>query len=248
MENKVLATVGDREVTQRDVNFLMNSMDPQILPRFQSEASQKQLIAELINQDLLYLDAVKKGLDQDKGFKIEAQRLHDNLLKQYALSQLLNNIPISQEEIEAYYEENKDQFSSQERVKASHILVKTEKEAADVIKELEGGLSFEEAATKYSTCPSKERGGDLGFFAKGQMVLEFEDAAFSLELNKVSEPVKTQFGYHIIKVTDSKPAGIKSLEEAKAEIEDTLLGQKQQTTYMNRVTELMTEYKVELKV
>lgn len=248
MENKVLATVGSREVTQRDLSFLMNSMDPQILPQFQSEAGQKQLIAELINQELFYLDAIKQGLDKDDRFKIEADRLHDNLLKQFALSELLNNIPISSEEIAAYYEENKDQFTSPERVKASHILVKSEKEASDIIKELEAGLSFEDAAAKYSTCPSKEKGGDLGFFTRGQMVAEFEDVAFTLELNKISQPVQTQFGYHIIKVTDSKTAGTKSLDEAKNEIKDILLGQKQQTAYMNRVTELMTQHRVELKV
>ena len=248
MENKVLATVGSREVTQRDLIFLMNSMDPQILPQFQSEAGQKQLIAELINQELFYLDAIKQGLDKDKRFKIEADRLRDNLLKQFALSELLNNTPVSSEDIATYYEENKNQFSSPERVKASHILVKSEEEATDIIKELEAGLSFEEAAAKYSTCPSKERGGDLDFFTKGQMVKEFDDAAFTLELNKISEPVKTQFGYHIIKVTDSKPAGTKSLDEAKKEIEQIVLGQKQQTAYMNRVTELMTQHKVELKV
>ena len=89
-------------------------------------------------------------------------------------------------------------------VKASHILVSSLEEANKVISELKNGKEFGELARKYSSCPSGKQGGDLGFFSKGQMVKEFEDAAFSLEVGSVSGPVKTQFGYHIIKVTEKK--------------------------------------------
>jgi peptidyl-prolyl cis-trans isomerase C len=90
------------------------------------------------------------------------------------------------------------------QVKASHILCSTREEAEAVISELKGGKSFEELALKYSSCPSGRQGGDLGFFGRGQMVKEFEDAAFALEPGKVSAPVRTQFGYHVIRVTERK--------------------------------------------
>ena len=91
------------------------------------------------------------------------------------------------------------------QVRASHILVKTETEANDVMKKLNAGKDFAELARLYSTCPSGKKGGDLGFFGKGQMVKEFESAAFSMEKGQVTQkPVKTQHGYHIIKVTDKK--------------------------------------------
>jgi peptidyl-prolyl cis-trans isomerase C len=91
------------------------------------------------------------------------------------------------------------------QVRASHILVKTETEANDVMKKLNAGKEFADLARLYSTCPSGKKGGDLGFFGKGQMVKEFESAAFSMEKGQVTQkPVKTQFGYHIIKVTDKK--------------------------------------------
>jgi peptidyl-prolyl cis-trans isomerase C len=91
------------------------------------------------------------------------------------------------------------------QVRASHILVKTESEANDVMKKLNAGKEFADLARLYSTCPSGKKGGDLGFFGKGQMVKEFETAAFSMEKGQVTQkPVKTQFGYHIIKVTDKK--------------------------------------------
>lgn len=90
------------------------------------------------------------------------------------------------------------------KVRASHILVEDESKANELKKEIEDGAEFAEVAKKNSKCPSGESGGDLGFFGKGMMVKEFEDAAFSLEVGQVSEPVKTQFGYHLIIVTDKK--------------------------------------------
>ena len=89
-------------------------------------------------------------------------------------------------------------------VRASHILVKNRNEAVQIKKDIENGGSFEEYAQKYSLCPSGQRGGDLGYFGRGQMVKEFEDAAFELPVGTVSEPVLTDFGWHLIKVTDQK--------------------------------------------
>ena len=90
------------------------------------------------------------------------------------------------------------------QVKASHILVASKAEAKQIIDKLNSGAKFENLAQKHSTCPSGKSGGDLGFFGKGQMVKPFEDAAFKAKKGEVTEPVKTQFGYHIIKVTDTK--------------------------------------------
>ena len=89
-------------------------------------------------------------------------------------------------------------------VKASHLLVKTEEEALKIKKEIENGKEFAVAAKEVSLCPSSNNGGDLGYFTKGQMVKEFEDAAFSMEVGEVSNPIKTQFGYHLIYLTDKK--------------------------------------------
>jgi parvulin-like peptidyl-prolyl isomerase len=91
-----------------------------------------------------------------------------------------------------------------DQVRASHILVKEEASAKQLKSQIEGGASFEEMAKQHSSCPSKREGGDLGWFGKGQMVKPFEDAAFSLNEGKVSDPIKTQFGYHLIKVTGTK--------------------------------------------
>ena len=90
------------------------------------------------------------------------------------------------------------------KVRASHILVEKHSQALKVLEELKDGRDFKELARKYSTCPSRKRGGDLGFFGRGRMVKEFERAAFALNVGEVSGPVKTQFGYHVIKKTGEK--------------------------------------------
>ena len=90
------------------------------------------------------------------------------------------------------------------QVRASHILVKTEKEANEILSQINSGKSFTDLARKHSLCPSGKEGGDLGFFGRGQMVKEFEEAAFKAQKGQVTRPIRTQFGYHIIKVTDTR--------------------------------------------
>ncbi len=90
------------------------------------------------------------------------------------------------------------------KVRASHILVQTEEEAKDLYEQIQNGADFAELAMKHSLCPSKRDGGDLRFFGRGMMVKPFEDAAFDMEVGQVSEPVQTQFGWHLIKLTDKK--------------------------------------------
>ncbi len=123
-----------------------------------------------------------------------------------------------------------------------------EKEQAEKIaKEISEGKAFEEAAREYSTCPSSEKGGDLGYFGKGQMVPEFEKAAFEGEMGKVLGPVKTQFGYHLILVEDKKEEKKVSYEEIKDNLYSQLLQQRKQEKYANTVKELEAKYGVERK-
>lgn len=144
------------------------------------------------------------------------------------------------EEIAAFYQENIDAFKVPEQVTASHILLafddtdtdetKAEKKAKieALKKQIAGGASFEELATANSDCPSSQRGGDLGSFGRGQMVPEFEEVAFNMETGTVSDIVETQFGYHLIKVTDHQPESVRSLDESSEQISNYLSNQKKQ--------------------
>lgn len=157
-----------------------------------------------------------------------------------------DTIDISEDEMKSYFDENKDSFDQPEQVKASHILVKDEKTANEVKKKLSDGEKFAELAKEYSTdTASKEDGGDLGYFSKEDMVQEFSDAAFDLNVNEISEPVKTEYGYHIIKVIDKKAAQDANYENSKEEIKQLLLENKFQSEYPTWLEETKKKYDIE---
>lgn len=244
-ENKLVAKVNGKEITRADVLKFLNDMGPQMAMQFQSPEGIQRVVDEMVNQELLYLDAKENDLDKEEEYRNLLESTEVTLLKNYAFNKAIATEPATDEEIKDYYENNKETFGNPETVMASHILVETEDQANEVIKELEGGLSFEEAATKYSTCPSKEQGGKLGEFGRGQMVPEFEEAAFSMEVGTTSEPVKSQFGYHIIYLEDKTHAQEQSFDEAKEEVANQVARAKQQEKYMDKVNKLKEVYEVE---
>lgn len=245
MENKVLAKIGNREITTQDVQFFLRNVEPKVASQFNSPEGIKQLVGQLSEQELFYLDAVEKGIDKDTEFTREMEKVKANLLKQYALSKFISSVSVNEVEMKKFYNENKQLFVEPESVKASHILVKDEETANKVIAELTDGKSFEDAAKEYSTCPSKDKGGDLGFFPKGRMVKEFEVAAFALEKGEITKTaVKSQFGYHIIKQTGKRDAMDLTYAEAEDKVKAALTNKKQQEEYFKFVETLKQKYEV----
>ncbi|MDP9322828.1 MAG: peptidyl-prolyl cis-trans isomerase, partial [Acidobacteriota bacterium] len=186
-------------------------------------------------------DKFREGLEATDAELAAYYEAHKNELKipekrkvKYALADMQairDRIQISPQDIQRSYEDNQQQYSTPEQVRASHILLKTEgkddaavkKQAEELLAKVKAGADFAQLATKYSEDDtSKVKGGDLDFFPKGQMVPEFDKAAFSMKPGEISDLVKTQYGYHIIKLTDKKAAITKPLEEVRAQIEDQL--------------------------
>ena len=156
------------------------------------------------------------------------------------------SISITEEEMREYFEENKETFAVEEQVKASHILTETEEAAAEVKEKLDAGEDFAELAKQYSIDEAnKNYGGDLGIVKRGEMVPEFEEAAFSMEAGSISEPVKTQFGYHIIKVDDKKEAREANFEQSKEQIEEILFEGKVQLEFHSWYQGKLEEYEIE---
>ncbi|MDR7857243.1 peptidylprolyl isomerase [Tissierella sp.] len=243
-ENKVLAVVNGKEISEDTVLKFLNDLGPQMAMQFKSPEGIKRVVDELINQEVIYLDALEKGLDNDDNFIKELERVKEGLIKQYALNSLLSNITATEDEIENFYNQNKEKFQKPESAIASHILIDTEEKANEIIKEINEGLAFEEAATKYSSCPSKEQGGNLGEFTRGQMVPEFEETTFSMEVDTISNPVKTQFGYHIIKLIAKNEESLSTFDEVKDQLTQQVTGMKQQEAYLNKTNELKQKYEV----
>ncbi len=246
MENKVLAVVDGREIRQSDVYNLINSIG-QNAAQFQSEQGQKQLLEELVMQELLYSDALKQELDQEEPFKAALEQMTKSLLKQYAMGKLLESVETTDEEVMDYYSTHQSLFSSPEAAKANHILVATKEEAEKIADEIKSGLAFSEAAKKYSTCPSGAEGGALGEFTRGRMVPEFEAATFSMQPGEISDPVQTQFGYHLIQLESITPSGILPFEKVADQVKEQCLLAKRQALYINKRHELEALYEIEMK-
>lgn len=159
---------------------------------------------------------------------------------------LKSRISISEKEMKTYFEDNKATFAQEMQVKASHILVETEEKANEIENKLGKGEDFAKLAKENSIDPgSKDNGGDLGFFSRGQMVKEFEETAFALKVGEISAPVNTQYGFHIIKVTELKDAKEADYEKNKDKISDILFDQKLQTEYSAWLQEMYPKYKIE---
>jgi len=175
------------------------------------------------------------------------EKLKVELASHMAATSVVEHVKVSEEEERAYYQEHQAQFQEEGKVSAKHILVDSKEQAEQVDQEVAAGLAFEEAAKKYSTCPSKDRGGDLGYFSKGQMVPEFEKAAFGGEVGTVIGPVETQFGHHLILVEDKKEPSQRSFGQAQEQIHQQLVQARQQEAYQAKVKELSEAYGVEHK-
>lgn len=248
MEKKVLATIGEKEITNLDVENALKSLDPYQAMHFQTEEGKKQLLEDLINQELFYIQAKEDQLHNDEDFKTEMKKIEENMLKQYAINKVLSNITLTEEEKKAFFEANKSKFNKPESASAKHILVDSEELANDILNKINNNeITFENAASEHSACPSKDAGGDLGYFTKGQMVPEFEDAVFNMKNGEVSGPVKTQFGYHLIKLEDLQAGGESEYEEVKNEIERTLMYQKQNQVYTKELDNLKSKYSDTIK-
>lgn len=243
MSKEVLAVVAGEEITQADFDLFLQGVPREQQAYVSNPAFREQFLENLISLYLFEKKGEEEKLDESEEFKKVMKNARREILAQFAMRDILKNIEISDEEMKAFYDANQNQFQKGATVKAKHILVDTEEKCNEVLAAINNGeKTFEEAAKEYSTCPSGKQGGDLGEFGTGQMVPEFEQAAFAAEIGQIVGPVKTQFGAHLIKVEAKNEAKVAALEEVKEAIKRNLLQQKQNQVYTNAMTELKAKY------
>ena len=249
---QTLVTVNGKAITQEDVDGeLMRATQGRFmqLPPDKQAVFRQQVLQQFIGKELIYEDAKKKGVLKSKEYKEEYKKLEKRMKKELAIQvwqkQLLDSIKVSDKEAKEYYNKNKEEFNEPKSVHARHILVKTEDEAKKIIAELKSlsgeklKAKFIELAQEKSTGPSGPKGGDLGYFTEGQMVPAFNDKVFSMKKGTITlKPVKTQFGYHIIYLEDTKPAMTRSFKEVKPFIEQRLKMEKFKEVMKNKMQAL----------
>lgn len=255
--DEVLAKIGDQVVTQADVDEVMATVQPSQRAYLSTPEGKRELVEHISESKLFYLWGRDNKLTETEKYKETMDQLEKRVLAAMAMEKILSTVKVDDSEVQAFYDEHKAAFVVPESVKASHILIQVSKDAGDSLWKkaqkdlvalrkdiLAGKVSFEDAAKNRSDCPSKADGGNLGFFIKGQMVPEFDEVAFSTKVGEISAPVKTQFGYHIVKVTDKKDQSTKSLEEVKEDLRQQLLQKKQREVMEEYIEKLHKQYEV----
>ena len=247
MADKILATVNGLPITERDVDEFIAGLG-QRGQAYNTPDGRRAVLNQLIGNKLFLLDARRNLLEADPEFKAELNKVKETLLANFAGEKALRSVTVTEDEAKQYYEENKTQFVSGETVNASHILVDNEELARKIYSEIESGAkTFEDAAKKYSSCPSKENGGNLGDFGRGQMVPEFDTAIFEMEIGEITKnPVKTQFGYHLIKLNSKSESATTPYSEISDRIKSHLLNEKRRKAYESKINQLKILYPVDI--
>jgi peptidyl-prolyl cis-trans isomerase C len=225
-EDKTVATVNGYEIKTSEVRMAFDDVIGQ-LPNMPPKLRFPFVVEFLIERHLLAQVAAKDGVGESEDYKRRLAAYQAKALRDSYLAQKISP-SVSEEEIKAAYDKESAKLKQTERVRARHILVASEKEAGDIEAKIKSGEKFEDLAKQYSLDGSKDYGGDLGYFTAPEMVKPFSDAAFNLKVGEVSAPVKTDYGWHIIRMDDRKMGAAQPFDQVKIAIRNVLVREKVQ--------------------
>ena len=217
METKIVATVDGKPIFLSEIIGMAQRL-PEQYRKMSLEAVYPSLLTRAIDSKLVTLEGRRSKFSEDPDVKKRLREVEDQIISEIFLTKTIGS-QVTEEALKKIYSETKSGMASGDQIKARHILLDSEENAAEIIKKLQAGGEFAKLASEYSTGPSAASGGDLGWFGEGQMVPEFSKAAFALNPGDiVTKPVKTQFGWHIILVEDRKVSAPPSFDEAKEQL------------------------------
>jgi len=237
LKRSFLVQIIDRELVLAEADRLDISIAP------------SEVEAALLEYRKDYPEGSFQEILRERGITIEALKteLKGGLLMEKVVRQAVySGIQVSDEEVLKYYRENRKDFDRPEQVRARQIVVATQEEGQELLGLLRQGRDFSEIARERSLSPDGEQGGDLGFFARGEMPTEFEDVTFSLPVGRLSDLVKSEYGYHIFLVDEKRRAARTSLDEAREEILRALRAQKEEAAYHAWLQKLRSEASIEI--
>ena len=240
-----LARFDGTSITDKEFTHRLETLPKEV--RGFAVRRKKDFLNDMIAEHFLMKEAELRGIARDP----EVRDLLDSARKKIIIARLIekevdDKITVASDEAEKYYQAHKDEFMTSLTLRASHILVKTEEEAKLIKDALEKGADFEEMARKSSLDATAIRGGDLGFFQRGRFVPEFEDAVFEMKKGELKGPVKSQFGYHVIKLTDRLDPSLRQFREVKNFIEQRLASEKRSKAFKALVEKLKGNTKIDV--
>lgn len=250
---EVLVVVNGEEITINEYNEKLKQLSVYEKARYRGEEGHKKFLQALIRRKVMVQEARKKELDKDvevqKKIEVLVQEMTERVLMEtLAKKEVWERVVVTDKEAKTYYDEHNEEFMEKEKARVRQILLATEEEAQKIRQELEEGADFAKLAEEKSIDQATaKQGGDSGYLERGKMPSEFEEACFSLEIGGIGGPVKTKFGYHIIKLEDKKEASIKEFYEVSEEIKKKLISGKQQKEYQEWLRQLEEKAKIEIK-
>ncbi|MCX7705286.1 MAG: peptidylprolyl isomerase [bacterium] len=239
-DSPVILKIGKKSFTLKEFEETLNQM--RIKYANLNPDMKKRLFDQFVKEKVFLTAAQDSGITLTEEQEKNIERLKTMYVITNYLTKLLGENPVTETEIKQEYEKNPQEYQIPEKRKLRHIIVATEEKAKEILQQLKNGASFEELANQNNTDATKQRGGDLGWGQKGIYVKEFENVAFSLKKDEISDIVKTQFGYHIIKVDEIVPAQQRSFPEVSQEIKRNL----EQKRINQFEEELKKKYKVQI--
>ena len=218
-DSKVLASVNGENITEKDYEDYLRARQAQQPPIPDKDKEKKVVLDEMVNRVLLVHSAVDQKVDQELDVYFQIKRQRENVLARAMLRKYLKDNPISDEEVQKRFEQEMEKANKNE-YRARHILVRSDEEAREIIAQLKKGASFNALAQKKSIdVRSGKQGGDLGWFSQDVIVPEFFNAVSAMKKGEISqEPVKSDFGFHVIKFEDSRPRKLPTFDQAKGNI------------------------------
>jgi len=247
-DGQVVAEVNGGSITTTDFARELKNLPEYLKAMADTPEGRKEMLDTMVIRELILQQAAKDGLDKGPEIEEKLKDLKKRLVvESYLKKKVETESQVSDADLQKFYDQNKEKFKTGDQIKASHILVKTEKEAKDILAQIKGGGNFEELAKKHSVDSSASKGGDLGWFGKGSMVPVFEKAAMALKEGQVSDVVKSDFGFHIIKLTGKRAAGVRPLEEVKEQIKGAIMPSKQQEIFQKIKEDLKKSAKITIK-
>lgn len=231
-KDKVLAKIGTETITEADLDAMAEAVPERFRYLYTTPEGRGQTLDYIVNVYALAAQAEKDGMAKDPKFVSLLNFTKKDLLARLYLDKQGRDVTEpTEKEVKDYYDQKAEEFTNVASTHIRHILVKSEDEAKDVLNKLKKGAKFDDLAAKHSTCPSKDRGGDLGWMPRGRLVKEIEDVAFAMNKGEITGPVKTRFGYHVVLLEDKRPESKSTFDEVKDYIVDQLRYQKQQDLY-----------------
>lgn len=240
-ETQVLAIVNGRPITVSEFDFRWSELPATTRERYESEGGKQRFLEELIARELLMQEARRLGLHRNPTIQVRSQRYKEQLLLEEVTRAVTSSVDIGEEELEAYYAQHGAVLPPPDRIEVSQIVTSNVYAARDIKRMLDEGIRFQTLARRYSIDEfSKGRGGELGLYQKGTAPAEVENAIYRLRPGRVSDPIKTESGYYLVKVTSRRPGDRQEVLRTREVLKQELIAEKRKQhveNYLQRLKE-----------